>query len=244
MAVRHGHIYLSFTQSQFLTVLDAKSGDYLQTVVGAPPGMIDVAPTKSGLPDAPDKMVDADFGVVSLGGGVLGRILFAHDPFWVVTSDLAPLDREVTITALNVIGDRAKFHHHTAFVGFGAPIHQVQGRPLLDMDQTAWVAGQVGGRPLPGRGRPEGLHSIRGVALAPDGKLWVAEGDAFPKRISVWDTTGQEGKLVREFFGPADAQDAGAAINPLDPNVMFAQGCEWRIDPKDRESYVPGRRHA
>jgi hypothetical protein len=240
MAVRHGHIYLSFTSSQFLTVLDAKSGEYLQTVVGAPPGMIDVAPTKSALPDAPDKMVDADFGVISLGGGVLGRILFAHDPFWVITSDLAPLDRDVNITALTVIGDGAKYHMHTAYVGFGAPYHQVQARPLLDMDNTSWVAGQPGGRPLLGPWQPEGLHSIRGVALAPDGKLWVAEGDAFPKRFTVWDTSGEQGKLVHEFFGPANTSARDAAINPLDASLMFAQGCEWRINRKTGQATCLG----
>ena len=232
MAVRHGHVYLSFTHSQFLTVLDAKSGDYLQTVVGAPPGMIDVAPTKSALPDDPDKQVDADFGVISLGGGVLGRILFAHDPFWVITSDLAPLHRDVNITALTVIGDGAKYHMHTAYVGFGAPYHQVQARPLLDMDNTTWVAGQPGGRPLLGPWLEEGLHRIRGVALAPDGKLWVAEGDPFPKRISVWDTSGEQGKLVQQFFGPANTSARDAAIDPLDASLVFAQGCEWRIDRK------------
>jgi len=37
---------------------------------------------------------------------------------------------------------------------------------------------------------------------------------------------------VREFFGPAESGAADGAINPLDPDVMFAQGCEWRIDRK------------
>jgi hypothetical protein len=232
MAVRHGRIYLSFTSSQFLTVLDAKTGEYIQTVVGAPPGMIDVAPTKTELPDAPGKLSDADFGVVSLGGGVLGRILFAHDPFWVITSDLAPLDRDVSITALTVIGDGAKHHMHTAFVGFGAPFHQIQARPLLDIENPSWVAGHNGGRSALGPWQADGFRSIRGVALAADGRLWVAEGDGFPKRFSVWDTNGTVGKLLREYFGPAYPSGRDAAINPLNADLVFAQGCEWRIDAK------------
>jgi len=229
MAVRHDRIYLTFTTSQFMTVLDAKTGAYLQTVVGAPPGLIDVAPTKTTLPDAPGKMVDADFAVISLGGGVLGKVLFAHDPLWVVMSELTPMDRDTRISALSVIGDGAKFHQHTAFVGFEGPLHQVQARPLLDMEGFTWVAGKPGGRPLTGPWQSEALRAIRGVALDATGKLWVAEGDEFPKRFSVWDTTGRQGKLVRDFFGPT-SQDQPAAINPLDPDLMFAQGCEWRLD--------------
>jgi hypothetical protein len=100
------------------------------------------------------------------------------------------------------------------------------------MENPKWSAGQAGGRPLLGPWKADAFHAIRGVALAPDGKLWVAEGDAFPKRFSVWDTSGKEGKLVREFFGPANPGAQDAAIYPLDPDVMFAQGCEWRIDRK------------
>jgi hypothetical protein len=232
MAVRHGHIYLSFTNSQFLTVLDARTGAYLQTVVGAPPGMLDVAPTQTPLPDSPDKLSDADFGVIALGDGVIGRILFAHDPFWVVTSDMAQLERDATFTALTVIGDHGKFHPRTTFIGYGAPYHQVKGYSLLNMDEPAWIAGRPGGRAPLGPWQADGLRAVRGVALAPDGKLWVVESDGFPKRISVWDTTGKQGKLVREFFGPAEKGDTGVAINPLDSDVMFAQGCEWRIDRK------------
>lgn len=249
MSVRHGHIYLTFTNSQFLTVLDAKTGEYLQTVVGAPPGMIDVAPTQTDLPTEPGKLADADLGVIAIhvspqarqaaseqgvdpGNSVLGRILFAHDPFWVISSDMAGLKVDAPVTALSVIGERAKFHRATVFVGFGAPVNQVEARPLLDAENPIWVAGRPGGRALLGPWQPDGLRSIRGVALAPDGKLWVAESDAYPKRFSVWDATGKQGKLVREFFGPMEKGTAGSAINPLDPDVMFAQGCEWRIDHK------------
>lgn len=232
MAVRHDHIYLTFTRSEFLSVIHGKTGAYLDTVVGPPPGAIDIAPTKTDLPNEPGKVIDADFGVVALGGGVLGRVLFAHDPLWVITSELSPVERNVHISALTVIGDGAKFHRHTAFVGFGAPLHQIQARPLLDMESFTWVAGKAEGRPPIGPWQAESLRAIRGVALDAAGRLWVAESDAFPKRFSVWDTTGQQGKLVREFFGPPDYFATGGAINPLDPDLMVAQNCEWRIDPK------------
>ncbi len=240
MAVRHDHIYLTFTRWEFLAVIHGKSGAYLDTVVGPPPGVIDIAPTKTDLPGEPGKVVDADFGVVALGGGVLGKVLFAHDPLWVMMSEFSPVERNVHISALTVIGDGAKFHRHTAFVGFGAPLHQVQARPLLDMEETTWVAGAPEGRPPLGPWQAESLRAIRGVALDGAGRLWVAESDGFPKRFSVWDTTGEQGKLVRDFFGPAERGAPGGAINPLDPDLMFAQGCEWRIDRKTGQARCLG----
>src|SRR5258708_36863749 len=96
--------------------LDAKTGAYLQTVVGAPPGGVDAVPTKTDLPDKPGVLVAADFAVTALHGGVLGRLLLNHDPLWIVASDLTPLEREERITALSLIGDGAKFHRHDVFI--------------------------------------------------------------------------------------------------------------------------------
>jgi len=232
MAVRTGRIYLSFTGAQFMSVLDAKSGAYLETVVGAPPGAVDATPTKTELPGKPGVLVDADFAVTALHGGVLGKLLLNHDPMWIVVSDLTPLQREERITALTMLGDGAKFHRHDVFLGLDAPFHQVQARPILQPEGYTWIAGREGGRRLLGRWQADGLRNIRAVALDGAGRLWVAEGDGFPKRFSVWDTDGKQGKLAREFFGAAERGARGGAILPNDPNLMVGQGCEWRLDPK------------
>ena len=90
--------------------------------------------------------------------------------------------------------------------------------------------GRPGGRALLGPWQPDGLRSLKSMAIDAAGKLWAAEADGFPKRISVWDT--QTGKLVNEFFGPSSYGALGGAICPTDPNVMVGQGCEWRLDPQ------------
>jgi len=78
--------------------------------------------------------------------------------------------------------------------------------------------------------QPNRLGVIRALALDCTGQLWVAEGASAPKRISVWTTSTPEGQLVHDYFSPPDVSSP-IAIHPQDPYVMFADGCEWRIDP-------------
>jgi hypothetical protein len=233
MAMRAGRLYLTFTEAQFLAVLDSKTGAYLQTVVGGAPELIDVVPTKTESPDRAGELMPADFAMVSLRGGPLGKVLFAHDPLWVMTSDLQPLEREEHVTALSLVGDGAKHHPHSVFVGLGAPFYQVQRRAILASEGFLWSAGKTGGRPAMSPWQPEALGPIHAVALDARGRLWVAEGDVVPPRFTVWETDGREGRLVREFFGPVPSGMAAgrAAILPSNPNIMVGGGCEWRIDP-------------
>jgi hypothetical protein len=229
MAVKNGRVYLSFTGSEFMAVLDAKTGGYLQTVVGAPPGAVDSVGTKTESKDKPGEMEDADFVITALKGAVLGKLLMMHDPIWVVVSDMTPMERDERITALTVIGDGAKFHMHDVFTGLGQPFHQVQARSVISAEGFTYVAGKPGGRPPTGPWQPAKMKTIRALALDSTGQLWVPEGDNVPARVSVWSTDGAEGKLVREFFAPPLAP---AAVDPRDPGRMFAGGCEWQIDAK------------
>ena len=229
LAVKNGRIYLSFPSDEFAAVLDAKTGAYLQTLVGAPPGAIDSVATKSDTPENPDQLVDADFVVTALKGGVIGKILLVHDPIWVVASDLTPLERNERISALTMIGDGAKHHQHDIFVALGFPFNQVQARSALKTESFSYVAGQKGGRPPQGAWQADRMSVIRAVALDGEGQLWVAEGASVPKRISVWSTDSSEGRLVREFFAPPDSASP-VAINPSDPFLIYAGGCEWRVD--------------
>jgi hypothetical protein len=230
MAVKNGRIYLSFTAGQFIAVLDAKSGAYLQTIVGAPPGPVDSVATKSDMSDKPDDLVDADFVVTALKGGAIGKLLLVHDPIWVVASELTLLDPAERITALTVVGDNAKHHARDIFVALGPPLNQVQARSAIDSETVAYVAGEAGGQTQPGVWQPDRLRDVRAVALDATGQLWVAEGDAIPGRISVWTTNTPKGRLAREFFAPPDPASP-IAVNPLDSRLMVAGGCEWRIDP-------------
>ena len=59
--------------------------------------------------------------------------------------------------------------------------------------------GLPGGRPTRGAWKADGLYHPRGLALDAKGRLWVAEDDYQPKRVSVWDA--KSGKFLEDKFG-------------------------------------------
>jgi len=239
MAVKNGRIYLSFSTGQFIAVLDAKSGKYLQTIVGAPPGPVDCVGTKSESPDHPNELIDSDFLVTALKGAAVGKLLLAHDPIWVLASDLTPLDGVERITAVTAIGDGAKHHMHDIFLGLSSPLDQVEARSALETETVSYVAGAAGGRPLRGAWQADRMGDIRGMALDATGQLWVAEGNSIPRRISVWSTDSAKGRLVHEYFAPPDP-GSPVAVDPVDPTIVYAGGCEWQLDPKGQSAKCVG----
>ncbi len=104
--------------------------------------------------------------------------------------------------------------------------------------KLARTIGRKGGRALSGPWTPDGMLNISGLAVDGTGRLWVAEDDGTPKRVSVWDAA--TGAFKFEMFGSASYGATGACIDPLDPNLVVGQGCEWRIDPKTGKSVCLG----
>ncbi|MBM4047964.1 MAG: hypothetical protein FJ279_22920, partial [Planctomycetes bacterium] len=87
--------------------------------------------------------------------------------------------------------------------------------------------GRVGGRPLAGRYDAGGMWRPRGISVDAQGRLWVAEYDYTPKRISVWTA---EGKLVREYCGATWYSGTECGVNPLNPRQAFAMGNVLELD--------------
>ena len=97
--------------------------------------------------------------------------------------------------------------------------------------------GKEGGRPWVGKWDPSGMLVPRGVAVTDAGKLWVAEDDGSPKRISVWDT--RTGSLLKDYIGPT--QYGGGTlfwIDPKDPTLVHAEGTSFKVD-YTRKTYTP-----
>ena len=84
----------------------------------------------------------------------------------------------------------------------------------------------------------DGILNAGDIVVDGRRRLWVTEMNFTPKRISVWNLA--DGKFVREFYGPTHYGASGAAISPIDPNLLVSEGCEWRIDPVTGEGRCVG----
>ena len=95
--------------------------------------------------------------------------------------------------------------------------------------------GTPGGRPKTGAWQPKGLLNPLGIAVDAQGRLWVAEEDSSPKRISVWNPQGQ---LVQDFIGPTGYGGTGANADPDDKTRVFGSGCEFKLDYSSNRATV------
>jgi len=89
------------------------------------------------------------------------------------------------------------------------------------------AVGVAGGRPLPGKWVAGGMREPNGIAIDPQGRLWVAEETMYPKRFSVW---GADGKPVMDFNGPPTYGGLGACVDSDDKTRVFGNGCEFKLD--------------
>ena len=85
--------------------------------------------------------------------------------------------------------------------------------------------GQVG-PPRAGPYDPLHLNNPRGIAVDANGRLWVAEEDYQPKRVSVWNP---DGSLWKAFYGPGE-YGGGGRLDPRDKTRFYYHGMEFRLD--------------
>ncbi|HYG74241.1 MAG TPA: FlgD immunoglobulin-like domain containing protein [Planctomycetota bacterium] len=90
------------------------------------------------------------------------------------------------------------------------------------------------GGPYAGPYKPERLINPRGLALAPNGWLWVCEDRNSPKRVSAWDAAS--GKIVKEKWGPTAYGASGAGFDYEDHTRWVGQGGLWSVDFEKKTS--------
>jgi hypothetical protein len=202
IAAKAGKMYFSFAKDNAVMVVDAKSGK-LQKIVAVE------SPTA--LFAASDTLLYAVSG---------GKSVVAINPG---SGEVKPV-----VSGLSDIGGVTADKDGKIYVALREPDQQVR---VYGADgKELGAIGKKGGRALLGKWEQEGMRYVRGLAVDAAGKLWVAEDDGCPKRVSVWDT--KSSRFVKEFFGGSSYGALGGAILGSDPDVMVGQGCEWRLDAK------------
>lgn len=108
------------------------------------------------------------------------------------------------------ITDRGRAHQVKVFTPEGHLVRTI-GKP---------------GTPAVGTYDPLRMNQPNGLAIDSQGRVWVAENDFHPKRISVWSA---EGHLVQAFYGPGE-YGGGGVLDPRDPTRFYYKGLEFRLD--------------
>ncbi len=115
--------------------------------------------------------------------------------------------------------------------------HAVKRFTLPDFN-LAGVVGKPGGI-IAGPYDPQHMSSPHGICIDSTGKLWVAESEMRPKKVSVWDLTKPvEPKLDRYYIGGPRYGCGFMFIDPREPSRFFFEGMEFAVDWKSGTSTI------
>lgn len=159
--------------------------------------------------------VVADGHLLAISDGAIVKIDTVSDKieaFIPKSSLTAPLGMAVSKSGTIYISERGSAMKVSVFSADGKKIGTV---------------GKEGGRPASGAYDQNGMLMPWGMAVDNTGRLWVAEQDFCPRRISVWSS---DGKFDREFIGPSTYASTGGSVNPDDPAMAIDTGTIFKLD--------------
>ncbi len=112
------------------------------------------------------------------------------------------------------------------YVSDGGRSHQVkvfspQGKPLRAIGRA--------GKPGQGPYDPAHMNDPVGITVDSRNRLWVAENNYQPKRISVWDA--RTGALLHAYYGPYK-YGGGGVLDPRDRTLFHLDGMTLKLDWK------------
>jgi hypothetical protein len=209
-----GEVFAAYEAANVIIVFDAVSGaEKRRFNVTAPRGV-------AALPGV---------GLAAISAGKLVRIdAVTGAVTTLATTHLdAPYAVAVAADKTIFISNRGKLQNVSVFALNGPSTVSRQAKYLCSI-------GKSGGRPGLGAFNKKGMFNPAGITVDSEGKLWVAEADASPKRISVWNA--KTSKLIQEFFGPS-AYAAHVAVDPARPTEAFCHNTLWNINIKNGTWY-------
>jgi hypothetical protein len=78
---------------------------------------------------------------------------------------------------------------------------------------------------------PNHMNHPKALSVDSNGRVWVAENDFRPKRVSVWNS---DGTLWRAYYGPP-RYGGGGVIDSQDPTRLLYDGMEFQLDWQKRD---------
>ncbi|RYX85973.1 hypothetical protein EON83_04250 [bacterium] len=104
-----------------------------------------------------------------------------------------------------------------------------QSHNIKVLDSSGKLARAIGTPGAPKQGPYDAAHmnNPAGITLDDRGRLWVAEEDFQPKRVSIWNAA--TGKLIQAFYGP-QRYGGGGEIDPRDSTTYYYDGMTFKLD--------------
>ncbi|HZZ74003.1 MAG TPA: NHL repeat-containing protein, partial [Pirellulales bacterium] len=155
---------------------------------------------------------DSQGRLLVLSGQKLVRLATVSGTPETVLADELEDPRQIAIDAGgNVfIADRGKSHQVKVFSAAGKLLRAIGKH----------------GAPAIGPYDPLRMNNPNGLAIDSQGRVWVAETDNSPRRVSVWSATGE---LIRAFYGPTE-YGGGGTLDPQDRTRFYYKGLEFKLD--------------
>jgi hypothetical protein len=218
LAARDGRLYMSLTRANRLLVVDAQGGgEKREKGKDAPqPEVKSVT-----VADPRGLAFDGDGKLLVISGTKLLR--FRVEPL--DADDAKPATETVIADGLEDPHGIAVDAAGNIYVSDHGRSHQV--KVFSPKGKLLRTVGKPGGPQL-GAYDPEKMHHPFGITIDDQDRLWVAERDEQPKKVSVWD---REGKLVKSFYGPME-YGGGGVLDPRDPTRFYYLGMEFALDWK------------
>ena len=199
IAARDGKLIASLVRQNELLVIDIKTGKIESRIA---------------LPNPRGLAFDATGRLLALSGKQLVRFakLTAKPEVMVAAGLEDPRHVALDDKGSLFISDRGDAHQVKVFSTAGKSLGAI-GKP---------------GKPVVGPYEPLHINNPNGVAIDSQGRVWVAESDNFPRRVSLWSAKGD---LLRAFYGPTE-YGGGGVLDSQDPSRFYYKGLEFKLDWK------------
>jgi hypothetical protein len=174
----------------------------------------------SPLPEPHGLAFDAAGRLLALSGQRLLRFTVGDDPTVLPTPEILvatglqePVGLCLDSRGNIYVSDRGDANQVKVFTPEGKPLRTI-GTP---------------GRPVAGPYDPTRMHNPNGITIDSRNRLWVAETDTVPKRVSLWTL---EGAFLTAFYGPME-YGGGGCLDPVDPPAITttALSSSWTGPP-------------